>query len=84
MGVYTYSWDLLDSWSILREAEEGLEVTVFIEGPEGGTKEGEKEENKDYLGATGGGGGDRDCGALESGESGGLLLHLGLGILQLD
>ena len=68
---------------ILREAEEGFEVTVLIEGPEGGAHEGEEEEDQDYLGATGGGGGNRDGGALKGGEGRGLLLHLGLGVLQL-
>ena len=59
-------------------------MTVLIEGPEGGAKEGEEEEDQDNLGATGGGGLDGDCGALKGGEGGGLLLHLGLGVLQLD
>jgi len=59
-------------------------VTVLIKGPEGGAKEGEEEEDQDNLGATGGGGLDGDCGALKGGEGGGLLLHLGLGVLQLD
>ena len=35
-------FDLLDPWSVL-QAEEGFEVTFFVEGPDGGAEEGEKE-----------------------------------------
>ena len=42
-------FDLLDPWSVL-QAEEGFEVTFFVEGPNGGAKEGEEEENQAHLG----------------------------------
>ena len=58
-------------------------MTIFIEGPEGGAHEGEEEEDQDYLGATGGRGGNGDGGALKGGKGGGLLLHAGLGVLEL-
>ena len=59
-------------------------MTVLIEGPEGGAKKGEEEPDKDNSGFAGSGGTDWYCGTLEGGEGGGLLLHLGLGVLQLD
>ena len=54
-----------------------------MESPEGGAKEGEEEEDEDNLTLAGSGGTKGDGGTLEGGEGRGLLLHLGLGVLQL-
>ena len=68
---------------LLRKAEEGLELAILVEGVEGGADEGEEEEDEDNFALAGCRRTDGDSGTLQGGEGGGLLLHLGLGILQL-
>ena len=69
-----YPLDLLDPWSVL-QAEEGFEVTFFVECPDGGTEEGEEEVDEEFLGSRGTGLLYGYCGALDSGKGGSFLLY---------
>ena len=69
-----YPLDLLDPWSKL-QAEEGFEVTFFVECPDGGAEEGEEEIDEEFLGTRGTGLLHRYCGALDGGKGRGFLLY---------
>lgn len=59
-------------------------MAILVEYPNGGAEEGKEEEYEDDLTLAGGRRTDGDCGTLKGGKGGSLLLHLGLGVLQLS
>ena len=65
------------------EAEEGFEISLFVEAPGGGGDEGEEEEDQKDLFTAGTGSLDRDCGILERGEGWSCFLNLHLCLLDL-
>lgn len=49
MQIKFESSELLESFLLGAEAEEGFEITFFVEAPGRGGEEGEEEEDKDNL-----------------------------------
>ena len=63
--------------------DEGKEVAFAVDGIYGGEEEGEEEEDEADLGSGGTGLLDGYGSGLQEGEGRGILLHLGLGQLEL-
>ena len=61
------------------QTEEGLELVLFVENPDGGAEEDKEDKEKDTLAPGRASFLHGDCGALQGGESGGVFLNLGFG-----
>ena len=83
MQIKFESSELLESFLLGAEAEEGFEIAFFMETPGRGGDEGEEEEDQEDLFAAGARSLDGDCGVLEGSEGWSSFLNPHLGLLDL-
>ena len=83
MQIKFESSELLESFLLGAEAEEGFEIAFFMEDPGGGGDEGEEEEDHDDLFTDRTRSSDGDRGILERGEGRSGFLHPHLSLLDL-